>query len=74
MANSLWGQDGAPLQPEFLDLIARHYGGAMNLVDFRRDAEAARVTINQWVEDKTKQKIRELIPPGGLDADTLWSW
>jgi len=70
VANSLWGQDGAPLQPGFLDLTARHYGGGMNLVDFRRDAEAARLTMNQWVEDKTRQKIRELIPSGGLDADT----
>ena len=70
VANSLWGQDGTPLQPGFLDLIARHYRGAMNLVDFRRGAEAARVTMNQWVEDKTRQKIRELIPSGGLGADT----
>jgi len=70
VANSLWGQDGAPLQPGFLDLTAHHYGGGMNLVDFRRDAEAARLTMNQWVEGKTRQKIRELIPSGVLDADT----
>lgn len=70
LANSLWGQTDAPLQPEFLDLIARHYGGSMNLVDFRRDAESARRTINQWVEDKTKQRIQALIPSGGLNADT----
>ena len=70
VANSLWGQDGAPLQSGFLDLIARHYFGAMNLVDFRVGAEAARVTINEWVEGKTRQKIRELVPPGGLNADT----
>jgi serpin B len=69
VANSLWGQDGAPLQPGFLDLIAQHYDGGMNLVDFRRGAEAARVTMNQWVEDKTRQKILNLIPSGGLDAD-----
>jgi serpin B len=70
VANSLWGQDGAPLQPGFLDLIARHYDGGMNLVDFRSRAEAARVAINRWVEDKTWQRIRDLIPSGGLDADT----
>jgi serpin B len=70
VANSLWGQDGAPLQTGFLDVVARHYGGGMNLVDFRHAAEAARKTINQWVEEKTRQKIRELIPSGGLDADT----
>ena len=70
VVNSLWGQDGAPLQAGFVDLVAQHYGGAMNLVDFRRGAEAVRVTINQWVEDKTKQRIRGLIPSGGLNADT----
>jgi serpin B len=70
VANSIWGQGGAPLQPEYLDLIGRHFGGGMNLVDFRRAAEAARVTINQWVEDKTRQKIRELIPSGSLDTET----
>ena len=70
VANSLWGQDGAPLEPEFLDLIARHYGGGMKLVDFLGGAEAARVTMNQWVEDQTRRKIRELIPPGTLNSDT----
>ena len=70
MANSLWGQDGAPLKPEFLDLIARRYDGAMTLVDVRGRLEAARVTMNQWVEEKTKQRIRELIPSGSLDPDT----
>jgi len=70
VANSLWGQRGAPLQPAFLDLITQCYSGTMNLVDFHRGAEAARVMMNQWVEDTTRQKIRELIPPGGVDADT----
>lgn len=71
VANSLWGQDGAPLQSGFLDLIARHYGADMSLVDFRHAAEAARLMINRWVEDKTRRKIRDLISPGGLAADTL---
>ena len=70
VTNSLWGQEGAPIQPGFLDLITRHYRGAMNLVDFRRGAEAARITINRWVEDKTQEKIRELIPSGKLDPNT----
>jgi serpin B len=69
-ANSLWGQEGAPVQREFLDRIARDYGGGMNLVDFSRNAEAARVAINRWVEDKTKERIRDLIPSGGVHADT----
>jgi len=70
VANSLWGQEGAPLEQEYLDRIARHYGGAMELVDFRRAAEAARAALNRWVEDRTRQKIRELIPSGALDGMT----
>jgi len=70
VANALWGQDGAPLQPAFLDVIAQHYSGGMNLADFRHAAEAVRVTINQWVEERTRQKIRNLVLPGGLDAET----
>jgi serpin B len=70
VANSLWGQDGAPLQAAFLEHVARYYAGGMNVVDFLHDPEAARVAINRWVENHTKQKIRELIPPGGVDTAT----
>ncbi len=70
VASSLWGQEGALPESGFLDLAARYYGGGMNVADFRRDAEAARLKINQWVDEKTRRKIRELIPSGGLDADT----
>src|SRR5439155_22468400 len=70
VANSLWCQDGAPLQPGFRDVVARRYAGGINVVDFRRSVEAARARINLWVEDKTKHKIKELIGSGGLDADT----
>ncbi len=70
VATSLWGQEGAPLRPEYLDRIAQEYGGSLKLVDFRRAAEAARAAINEWVEDATRQKIREIIAPGSLSAET----
>jgi hypothetical protein len=54
----------------FLDLIARRYGSGMNVVDFRHHAEDARVSINLWVEDRTRRWIRDLIPSGSLNADT----
>jgi serpin B len=70
VANSLWGQAGAPLEPGFLEVIMRHYGAGMNVVDFAGAAEDARAAINRWVEDATRQRIRALIPAGALDADT----
>jgi serpin B len=39
-------------------------------LNYERAAEAARVTINQWVEDKTRHKITDLIGPGVLNALT----
>jgi serpin B len=66
VANALWGQAGAPVEANFLELIGRHYGGAMNVVDFVRHAEEIRLAINRWVEEKTRQRIAGLIPPGGV--------
>lgn len=70
LANSVWGQEGTPLQPGFIELLARYYNGTMTLVDFRHAPEATRETINKWVAEQTRQKIRDLIPAGSLDADT----
>jgi serpin B len=70
MANSLWGQEGKPLQADFLEAITRYYGGIVKLVDFRRKANGVGAIINKWVEDNTKQKILNLIPAGGLSAET----
>jgi serine protease inhibitor len=41
LANGLWAQKGAPIEASFLDLLVRHYGSSMNVVDFRRRAEDA---------------------------------
>ena len=71
VANSLWAQDGpAPLLPEFLDLIAGQYGCVVNLVDFRSGSEAARLAMNQWVEDKTNHKIQDVISSGSVNTET----
>lgn len=70
VANSLWTQEDSPLEAAFLDLVGRHYGAGATPLDFRRRTEAARTTINRWVEGETRKKIRDLVPPGGVDAET----
>ena len=70
IANAIWGQDGGLLRNEFRDLIVQVYAGEVNLVDFIRESESVRRRINESVEEKTKTKIRELIPAGGVDART----
>jgi serpin B len=70
IANALWGQEGYPFLPEFLSLLASNYGAGMRLLDFAADAEAARTTINDWVESQTEGRIKDLIRPGVINAAT----
>jgi len=70
VANALWGQKGCKFLKDFLELIEKSYGGNLNEVDFAGATENARKTINTWVEEKTKDKIKELIKKGSLDRLT----
>ncbi len=70
VANALWAQKDYVFLDEFLELIETNYGGQLNQVDFIRAAETARKTINTWVEKKTNNKIKNLIPKGVLDSMT----
>lgn len=70
VANSLWGQKGFPFQPEFLDLTRRNYAAGFREADFVTNSEAARQEINGWVEEQTKDRIKELLKPRTLDERT----
>jgi serpin B len=69
-ANALWGASDCLFRPEFLKLVKDNYGANLTNLDFARDAEGARHTINTWVEKETNDKIRDLIGPGVLNART----
>jgi serine protease inhibitor len=70
IANALWAQRGYNFLSEFLQLLNNDYGAGLNQVDFKGSTEAARLTINQWVEQKTANKIKDLLPPGALKPST----
>jgi len=69
-ANQLFGQRGVRWEQEFLDVLAGEYGAGMRTVDFESAAEDARVLINAWVEERTHDRIADLIPEGVLDVLT----
>lgn len=69
-ANRLFGQQDYPFEKPFLDLVDKIYGAPLELVDFEKSADKQRVRINTWVEDQTKERIKDLIPAGVLDSDT----
>ena len=70
VANALWSQVGLRFLPEYISAVESYYDAGLREVDFVHDTEAARLTINRWVEDKTENKIVDLIGPGVLDPLT----
>jgi serpin B len=70
VANALWAQQGYTFLDAFLSLLKTDYGAGLNQVNFKGATEAARLTINQWVEQKTQDKIKDLLQPGALRSDT----
>jgi serpin B len=70
VVNRLFGQVDYRFLDSFLDTLALYYGAALFLLDFIGDTEGSRQAINQWVEEVTEQRIKNLIPPGGVDTAT----
>jgi serpin B len=63
IANRLWGQKDYPFLKDFLKFVDTHYRGGFDEVDYLRDPQGSRKIINRWVEEKTKEKIKDLLLP-----------
>jgi serpin B len=70
IANSVWAEQTFTFLPDFLDTLSINYGAAMYLLDFINQAEPSRLEINNWVSDKTEDKINDLLPEGTINPAT----
>lgn len=68
--NALWMQEGFPVLNEYRDTIANYYGGEANTLNFAEAPEESRVIINDWVEERTNDRIKDLFPPGMIHPRT----
>jgi serpin B len=71
IANSIWGQTGYSFLPQFLDILAENYGAGLRVLDFAKEPEDSRITINDWISDETEGKIEDLLPPTSVTPETL---
>ncbi|MDX2343990.1 MAG: serpin family protein [Acidimicrobiia bacterium] len=69
-ANSAWGQGGYPFLDQYLQILAENYGAGLRLLDYAGDPEGSRAIVNEWVEDTTEDRIKDLIPEGAITVDT----
>jgi len=70
ITNAIWAQEGYPILPEYLALLAQNYGAGLRLLDFANAPDACRLTINEWVSDQTRGRIPDLLPPGSIHSLT----
>jgi len=70
VVNAIWGQKDHSFLQEYLETLAMNYGAGLRVLDFQNAAEESRLTINGWVEDKTEERIKDLIPEGGVNSMT----
>ena len=70
VANRLFGQQDYQFRAPFLALTKDTYAAPLELMDFKKDAAGATKDINDWVEQATKQRIRNLIPANALNKMT----
>ncbi|XP_056089936.1 serpin peptidase inhibitor, clade B (ovalbumin), member 1, like 4 [Rhinichthys klamathensis goyatoka] len=70
LANRLYGEQSYQFVEKFLNDAKSYYEAGLEKVDFKNKSEAARVNINKWVEKKTQEKIKDLVPQGAIDGMT----
>ena len=58
-ANRLFGQNGYEFRPAFLKLMREDFAAPFEPLDFIHNTEPSRGTINAWVEEQTRRKIRD---------------
>ena len=70
VANALWGQKGFPWRAEWTGAMDTRFGAGFNEANFRQQPDAERQRINKWVEEKTRDKIKDLLLPPQITTDT----
>jgi serpin B len=69
-ANALWAQHDYAFLQEYTEVVSNSYLARVVNLDFKTDAEGSRKIINDWVAEQTREKIKDLLPPGVLTALT----
>lgn len=67
-ANALWANQGVTFAPDFLQRARQSYGAEAATLNFSDPAAAE--TINGWVREKTKEKIKTLFDAAELAKAT----
>ncbi|NUP05906.1 MAG: serpin family protein [Polyangiaceae bacterium] len=70
IANRLFGEKTYSFEAPFLSMTKTSFGAPLEPTDFKGDPSGARKLINGWVEEQTEKRIKDLVPPTGINKET----
>ncbi|KAJ0265608.1 Serpin domain-containing protein [Hirschfeldia incana] len=68
--NGVWIEKTLSIDPKFKDLLENFFKAAFKLADFESKAEEVRTEVNSWVQERTNDLIKDLLPPGSVTNET----
>jgi len=69
-ANALWVQNNYQLLSSYINAIKTYYGGNITNLDFINNVSKAVGAINQWVADRTANKIQNILSISDINQYT----
>jgi len=66
IANALWAEKTYPFLDNYITTADKYYSANTTNLDFISHPEESRLIINTWAEEKTREKIKNLIPEGAI--------
>lgn len=70
-ANRLFGDKSTTFNETFQHISETVYGAKLMPLDFKEKPEASRITINEWIANKTENRIKDTLPEGSIDTNTI---
>ncbi len=70
VTNSIWVQEGFPINKSYVKLLEEYYYAKAKHVDFVHNPSLAVRMINDWVSNKTYELIKRIVDESSIDPQT----
>lgn len=70
LTNQLWADENYKFKCQYLRKAKKCYKAPVKRLDFYSKLDESRVSINNWVEKQTQERIKDLLPDGSLSKQT----
>ncbi|KAI2650453.1 Antithrombin-III [Labeo rohita] len=70
-ANRLFGDKSTLFNESYQHISEMVYGAKLLPLNFKEKPEDSRMTINEWIANKTENRIKDTLPQGSIDSNTI---